>query len=88
MTATPERTDGLDIFPLFDHNVAFEIRLQRALREDMLCPFHYFGVSDLTVNNEIVEDLTDFNKLTDSARIDHIRPKSVATVVAATGCVD
>ncbi len=75
MTATPERTDGLDIFPLFDHNVAFEIRLQRALREDMLCPFHYFGVSDLTVNNEIVEDLTDFNKLTDSARIDHIVAK-------------
>ena len=75
MTATPERTDGLDIFPLFDHNVAFEIRLQRALREDMLCPFHYFGVSDLTVNNEIIEDLTDFNKLTDSARIDHIVAK-------------
>jgi superfamily II DNA or RNA helicase len=75
MTATPERTDGLDIFPLFDHNVAFEIRLQRALREDMLCPFHYFGVSDLTVNNEIVEDLTDFNKLTDSVRIDHIVDK-------------
>ena len=75
MTATPERTDGLDIFPLFDHNVAFEIRLQRALREDMLCPFHYFGVSDLTVNNEIIEDLADFNKLTDRARIDHIVAK-------------
>ena len=39
MTATPERTDGLDIFPLFDHNVAFEIRLQRALNEDMLVHF-------------------------------------------------
>jgi len=32
-------------------------------------------VSDLTVNNEIIEDLTDFNKLTDTARIDHIVAK-------------
>ena len=72
MTATPERTDGLDIFPLFDHNVAFEIRLQRALKEDMLCPFHYFGVSDLTVDNEVVDDKADFNKLTAKARVDHI----------------
>ena len=87
MTATPERTDGLDIFPLFDHNVAFEIRLQRALREDMLCPFHYFGVSDLTVNNEIVEDLTDFNKLTVARALTTLWPKSVVTAVAATGCV-
>ena len=72
MTATPERTDGLDIFPLFDHNVAFEIRLQRALNEDMLCPFHYFGVSDLTVDGEVVDDRSDFNKLTAEARVDHI----------------
>jgi superfamily II DNA or RNA helicase len=27
MTATPERTDGNDIFQLFDHNIAYEIRL-------------------------------------------------------------
>jgi superfamily II DNA or RNA helicase len=45
MTATPERTDGRDIFKFFDHNVAFEIRLQRALEEEMLCPFHYYGVT-------------------------------------------
>ena len=29
MTATPERTDNFDIFTLFDHNIAYEIRLQR-----------------------------------------------------------
>lgn len=44
MTATPERTDSFDIFALFDHNIAYEIRLQKALDEDMLCPFHYYGV--------------------------------------------
>ena len=29
MTATPERTDGNDIFALFDFNIAYEIRLQK-----------------------------------------------------------
>lgn len=46
MTATPERTDGINIFELFDYNVAYEIRLQKALDEDMLCPFHYYGISE------------------------------------------
>ncbi|MDE5641193.1 MAG: DEAD/DEAH box helicase family protein, partial [Bifidobacterium castoris] len=46
MTATPERTDDFDIFSLFDHNIAYEIRLQKALDENMLCPFHYYGVHE------------------------------------------
>ncbi|RZH89963.1 DEAD/DEAH box helicase, partial [Staphylococcus aureus] len=44
MTATPERSDELSIFELFDYNIAYEIRLQAALESDILCPFHYFGV--------------------------------------------
>ena len=31
---------------LFGNNVAYEIRLQQALEEDMLCPFHYYGVGE------------------------------------------
>ena len=46
MTATPERTDGYNIYSCFGHNIAYEIRLQRALDEDMLCPFHYYGVAE------------------------------------------
>ncbi len=46
MTATPERTDGYNIYSCFGHNLAYEIRLQRALDEDMLCPFHYYGVAE------------------------------------------
>nr|WP_275040139.1 DUF3427 domain-containing protein [Bifidobacterium cuniculi] len=46
MTATPERTDGINIFELFDYNVAYEIRLQQAMDADMLCPFHYYGVTE------------------------------------------
>ncbi len=41
MTATPERTDDFDVYGLFNHNIAYEIRLYDALRENLLCPFHY-----------------------------------------------
>ncbi len=36
MTATPERTDGFNVFELFDYNVPYEIRLNHALEEEML----------------------------------------------------
>ena len=46
LTATPERMDGTSILPDFDGDFAAEIRLPEALEEKLLCPFHYFGVSD------------------------------------------
>lgn len=48
LTATPERTDGVDILGAFDHRVAAEIRLWDALDRNLLVPFQYFGVSDGT----------------------------------------
>ncbi len=51
MTGSPDRADGYDIYDLFDHNIACEIRLQQALEEDLLCPFHYFGISDWTADD-------------------------------------
>lgn len=48
LTATPERTDGQSILGWFDHRVASELRLWDALDEQLLCPFHYFGVADGT----------------------------------------
>lgn len=72
MTATPERTDGADIFKLFDYNIAYEIRLHEALAQNMLSPFHYYGVTDLTIGGEEVNDKTDFNKLYASERADRI----------------
>ena len=47
MTATPERCDSLSVFELFDNNVALEVRLHEALDEDLVIPFHYFGVTDI-----------------------------------------
>lgn len=72
MTATPERTDGNDIFSLFDHNITYEIRLNRAMEEDMLSEFHYFGVTDLIVENETREDTRDFRLLASDDRVNKI----------------
>ncbi len=76
MTATPERGDNFDIFKSFDYNIAYEIRLNRALDEDMLSPFHYYGVTDINVNGNVLEENADFRLLTSNERINHIIEKS------------
>jgi superfamily II DNA or RNA helicase len=75
MTASPERTDNFDVFAAFDHNIALEIRLQQAMEEDLLCPFHYFGITDLEIEGEVIDEETgfrNFNRLISDARVDHI----------------
>lgn len=76
MTATPERTDGEDIFRLFDYNIAYEIRLHQALEEDILCPFHYYGVTDIIVNGELLEETRDVLKLASEERLERIIEKA------------
>lgn len=53
MTATPDKRDdnldGRNVYEIFNHQIAYEIRLQDAMEEDLLCPFHYFGITDLEV---------------------------------------
>ena len=71
MSASPERTDDFDVYAAFDHNIAYEIRLQQALEENLLCPFHYFGITDLLTNGNET-DFTDFNYLTSNQRVDYI----------------
>ena len=46
MTATPERSDGLDVKRWFGGHVAVDLRLWEALEQGLLCPFQYFGVAD------------------------------------------
>ncbi|WP_406534222.1 DEAD/DEAH box helicase [Methanobrevibacter sp.] len=77
MTASPERTDGFNIYDLFDNNIAHEIRLQEALEEDLLCPFHYFGITDVEFDTgEIDDDFSDFNLLASKERVDYLLEKS------------
>ncbi|MFD2830587.1 DUF3427 domain-containing protein [Corticicoccus populi] len=75
MTATPERTDDADIFGLFDYNIAYEIRLQKALEAEILSPFHYFGVTDYEYNGEVISDDSPFESLVLDERIEHISEK-------------
>lgn len=48
LTATPERSDRFDVRSYFDGRTAVELRLWDALADDLLCPFHYFGIADGT----------------------------------------
>jgi superfamily II DNA or RNA helicase/HKD family nuclease len=48
LTATPERGDGIDVREFFGGRVAAELRLWDALEQNLLCPFHYFGIHDGT----------------------------------------
>lgn len=72
ITATPERTDGFNVYSLFDYNVPYEIRLQKALEEDMLAPFHYYGVSDFEVDGEAISDFSSFSTLVAPQRVTHL----------------
>ena len=47
MTATPERCDTGNIFDVFDNNIALEVRLNEALENELIVPFHYFGITDI-----------------------------------------
>lgn len=81
MTATPDKRDdnieGQNIYEIFHHQIAYEIRLQQAMEEDLLCPFHYFGISDLSMigdgegkNRKLTTQ--DFNFLVSDERVKHI----------------
>ena len=74
MTASPD-TNNYDIYSIFDHHIAYEIRLQQALEEDLLCPFHYFGITDLEIDGEVFDDnagVRNFANLVSDARIDYV----------------
>lgn len=75
MTATPTRTDGYDVYSLFNHVIAYRITLSDALQNDMLTPFHYFGIADLVIDDKSSEDFTLFSQLTSEARVNHIVKK-------------
>ncbi len=46
LTATPERSDGVDVGRYFSNRISAEIRLPEAIDRKLLCPFQYFGLSD------------------------------------------
>lgn len=77
MTATPDKRDdnleGRNIYEIFNHQIAYEIRLQNAMEEDLLCPFNYFGITDLEViadaGKSSEEKVENFRCLTSEERV-------------------
>lgn len=77
MTATPDKRDdnleGRNIYEIFNHQIAYEIRLQNAMEEDLLCPFHYFGITDLEIISDCgkssEEKMENFRYLTSDTRV-------------------
>ncbi len=76
MTATPDKRDdnieGRNVYELFNYQIAYEIRLQKAMEENLLCPFHYFGITDLAIIGDDESDCRDFSMLTSDERVKHI----------------
>ena len=76
MTATPDKRDdnveGRNVYELFNYQIAYEIRLQQAMEENLLCPFHYFGISDLSIIGDDEKANRDFRMLTSDERVKHI----------------
>lgn len=81
MTATPDRTDGFDVFSLFNHVIAFQITLQDALENEMLVPFHYYGIADLQIDYETTDNYELFSRLTCKERVRHVIDKIEAYTV-------
>ena len=79
MTATPDKRDdnvaGRNVYELFNYQIAYEIRLQQAMEENLLCPFHYFGITDLSIVGDD-KDNRDFSMLTSDERVKHIIQQS------------
>lgn len=85
MTATPDKRDdnqeGKNIYEIFHYQIAHEIRLQQAMENNLLCPFHYFGISEVvSLDDKTLQatKLTDdeFNQLTSDERVRHVIEQS------------
>lgn len=73
LTATPERSDAVNVYEIFDHNVPYEIRLHRALEEKMLVPFSYFGVTEyIDEAGHTVDETSQLSALVVTERVDYI----------------
>jgi superfamily II DNA or RNA helicase len=47
LTATPERSDELDVLKYFGGHLSAQIRLPDAINRKLVSPFQYFAVSDV-----------------------------------------
>lgn len=46
LTATENRMDNQDVVEIFGNNIPYELRLRDAIINDLIVPFHYYGIRD------------------------------------------
>jgi len=79
LTATPDRTDQADILSLCDNNLVIQNDLFDSIRMHLLCPFHYNGIADTSVDYQAIpwrrgkfDPKRLENKLATFARANHV----------------
>ena len=72
LTATPERMDNKDVFELFEQNVPFELRLRDAINNDLVVPFHYYGIRDELLDYGIEDKNKVSKNIAESSNVDFI----------------
>ena len=64
LTATSNRMDGNSIYKVFDENIACDITLDDALQNNLVTPFHYFGITDINCIDYSNIDISKMDELT------------------------
>lgn len=73
LTATPERMDNQDVFSIFDNNVPFELRLRDAIINDLIVPFHYYGIRDQFVDYKSKDKMYIANQIAKQVNVEFIK---------------
>lgn len=55
LTATENRMDNKDVVELFGNNIPYELRLRDAIINDLIVPFHYYGIRDELVDYSLTD---------------------------------
>jgi len=55
LTATENRMDNKDVVEIFGNNIPYELRLRDAIINDLIVPFHYYGIRDELVDYSLTD---------------------------------
>lgn len=61
LTATPERSDGINVIDWFGGQASAELRVWDAIEQGLLAPFQYFGIHDNTDLRDVGWSRGDYN---------------------------
>ena len=75
LTATENRMDNKDVVEIFDNNIPFELRLRDAIINDLIVPFHYYGIRDELVDYSLSDSSERrlIAQMSDAGNCDFIR---------------